>query len=64
MVASTPVSSCLTRTLQCTVGNNMIALGLYIVCISHITLKRFGLVLGSGEGYRSDGKYPSTIESL
>jgi hypothetical protein len=62
-MVATPVSSCL-RVLY-TVGNNMIALGLYIVvCISHITLKRFGLVHGSGEGYRSDGKYPSTIESL
>jgi hypothetical protein len=47
-----------------TVGNNMIVLGLYIVCISHITLKRFGLVLGSSEGYRGGERQSSRCQSI
>jgi len=35
-------------------AHNMIALGLYVVCISHVTPKIFGLVLGNGEGYREE----------
>lgn len=33
---------------------NVIALGLYIVWIIHVTPKRLGLVLGNGKGYREE----------